>query len=164
MEKNKTLFDKTKSDLTAKGFNVVGENIDKPWGAYFLIDETQTEKFIKQFFSHIDLPSFDPKLKLSPKILVVAPEKKLSWQYHHRRREIWTVLEGPVEVVTNTTDELIPGKQYDKNDFIDISLGERHRLIGLNDWGIVAEIWIHTDPNNPSNEEDIVRVQDDFNR
>jgi hypothetical protein len=41
---------------------------------------------------------------------------------------------------------------------------ERHRLVGLNDWGIVAEIWQHTDENNPSDENDIIRVQDDFGR
>jgi hypothetical protein len=34
----------------------------------------------------------------------------------------------------------------------------------LDGWGIVAEIWRHTDVENPSNEEDIVRVQDDFGR
>jgi hypothetical protein len=28
--------------------------------------------------------------------------------------------------------------------------------------GIVAEIWQHTDLNQPSDEEDIVRLQDDF--
>ena len=42
--------------------------------------------------------------------------------------------------------------------------GERHRLIGLEGWGIVAEIWQHTDPENPSDEDDIVRLQDDFGR
>lgn len=31
-------------------------------------------------------------------------------------------------------------------------------------WGVVAEIWQHTDKDNPSNEDDIVRVQDDFGR
>jgi hypothetical protein len=41
---------------------------------------------------------------------------------------------------------------------------ERHRLIGLDSWAIVAEIWQHTDIENPSNEEDIVRIQDDFGR
>jgi len=27
-----------------------------------------------------------------------------------------------------------------------------------------AEIWQHTDKNNPSDEDDIIRVQDDFGR
>ena len=43
-------------------------------------------------------------------------------------------------------------------------LRQRHRLIGLDGWGIVAEIWRHTDAENPSDEDDIVRVQDDFGR
>jgi hypothetical protein len=42
--------------------------------------------------------------------------------------------------------------------------GERHRLVGLEDWGVIAEIWQHTDAAIPSDESDIVRVQDDFGR
>ena len=38
-----------------------------------------------------------------------------------------------------------------------------HVVIGLKDYGIVAEIWQHTD-SLPSDEDDIVRVQDDFKR
>ena len=41
---------------------------------------------------------------------------------------------------------------------------ERHRLVGLDKIGVVAEIWIHTDLNNLSDENDIVRINDDFNR
>jgi hypothetical protein len=55
-------------------------------------------------------------------------------------------------------------KIYRKGDQIKLNQGERHRLIGLEDFCLVAEIWQHTDKNNPSNEEDIVRVQDDFGR
>ena len=47
---------------------------------------------------------------------------------------------------------------------IQLKQGERHRLVGLDNWGIVAEIWQHTDAANPSDEEDIIRVQDDFGR
>jgi hypothetical protein len=42
--------------------------------------------------------------------------------------------------------------------------GERHRLIGLDDYGVIAEIWQHIDTENPSDEDDIVRVQDDYGR
>ena len=48
-------------------------------------------------------------------------------------------------------------------DQIKLRQGERHRLVGLVDYGVVAEIWQHTD-KIPSNEDDIIRVQDDFNR
>ena len=55
-------------------------------------------------------------------------------------------------------------KIYREGDQITLKQGERHRLIGLDNYGVVAEIWQHTDKNNPSDEEDIVRVQDDFGR
>ena len=47
---------------------------------------------------------------------------------------------------------------------IEIAKEERHRIIGTDKHALVAEIWIHTDKDNPSDEEDIVRVQDDFDR
>jgi hypothetical protein len=34
----------------------------------------------------------------------------------------------------------------------------------LDKQAIIAEIWQHTDAAQPSDEEDIVRVQDDFGR
>ena len=55
-------------------------------------------------------------------------------------------------------------KKDDKGDKIEIAQGERHRIIGTDEYAVVAEIWIHTDKDNPSDEDDIVRIQDDFNR
>jgi hypothetical protein len=55
-------------------------------------------------------------------------------------------------------------KIFNEGDQIILQQGERHRLIGLDDYSIVAEIWQHTDNNNLSDEEDIIRVQDDFGR
>ncbi|MFV5689514.1 cupin domain-containing protein [Flavobacterium sp. ZT3R25] len=102
--------------------------------------------------------------KLSPKILVVAPHKRLSWQFHHRRVEIWKILSGVVGVKTSFTDEEGALQKLAPDSFIQLDKGDRHRLIGLDSWGIVAEIWQHTDSENPSDEEDIVRLQDDFGR
>ena len=42
--------------------------------------------------------------------------------------------------------------------------GERQPLIGLDDYSVVAEIWQHTDATHPSDEDDIIKVQDDFGR
>jgi mannose-6-phosphate isomerase len=36
--------------------------------------------------------------------------------------------------------------------------------VGLEDYAVVAEIWQHSDADNPSDENDIVRLQDDFGR
>ena len=102
--------------------------------------------------------------KLSPKILVVAPQTRLSWQYHHRRAEIWQVISGTVGVISSFTDQETEVNRYNQGDQIVLKQGERHRLVGLEDWGVIAEIWQHTDASNPSDESDIVRVQDDFGR
>jgi quercetin dioxygenase-like cupin family protein len=69
-----------------------------------------------------------------------------------------------VGVVTSDTDEEKQQHTLYEGDIIQLKQGERHRLIGLSDWGMVAEIWQHTDAENPSNEDDIIRVQDDFGR
>jgi mannose-6-phosphate isomerase-like protein (cupin superfamily) len=105
------------------------------------------------------------KNKLSPKILVVAPGKRLSWQYHHHRSEIWKLIAGQAGVVISESDEEKELKAIAMGAIVKLKVGERHRLVGLpGGWGAVAEIWQHTDPLNPSNEDDIVRLQDDFNR
>ncbi|MEM6380230.1 MAG: phosphoheptose isomerase, partial [Bacteroidota bacterium] len=78
--------------------------------------------------------------------------------------ERWRVLEGPVGVAISETDEQPDPGVYQSDDVIVLAQGTRHRLIGLEGWGVVAEIWQHTDPNEPSDESDIVRVQDDFQR
>ena len=36
-------------------------------------------------------------------------------------------------------------KEYNEGDQIILKQGERHRLIGLNETWVVAEIWQHTD-------------------
>ncbi|MNR26736.1 Mannose-6-phosphate isomerase [compost metagenome] len=95
---------------------------------------------------------------------MVAPERRLSWQYHFRRSEIWKVIKGPVGVKISNTDIEGELKTLHDQDFIKMEIGERHRLIGLDSWGVIAEIWQHTDQNNPSDEDDIVRLQDDFGR
>jgi mannose-6-phosphate isomerase-like protein (cupin superfamily) len=101
---------------------------------------------------------------LSPKILVVAPGKRLSWQYHHRRAEIWRVIQGQAGVKRSPNDSEEELEILNVGDTITLQQGERHRLIGLDEYAVIAEIWQHTDANHPSDEDDIVRVQDDFGR
>ena len=136
----------------------------RPWGGFFVIEETESEKFGKLYFPNFSKDELNISGKLSPKILVVAPNKRLSWQFHHRRAEIWKLIGGTAAVITSETDEEKEIKHLKIGDIIQLKQGERHRLIGLDGWGIVAEIWRHTDTENPSDEEDIVRVQDDFGR
>lgn len=163
-QRKATLFATIAQKLKDQGFSIDKQDQTRPWGGFFVINEDQAQKFADTYFDGLSVDKLRISGKLSPKILVVAPEKRLSWQYHHRRAEIWKVIEGRVGVVTSDTDEEGPLKELENGSLITLKQGERHRLVGLKDWGILAEIWQHTDANNPSNEEDIVRVQDDFGR
>ncbi|MFM8963987.1 MAG: hypothetical protein ACKOGD_09120 [Sphingomonadales bacterium] len=145
-------------------FNVVASDLTRPWGGFYVIDETQAQLFSDTFFDGLDVTTLTIGGKLSPKILLVSAQQRLSWQYHNRRAEIWRVLEGPVGVVRSHTDEEGELVVHQAGEFIKLAQGERHRLIGLDTPAIIAEIWQHTDAAQPSDESDIVRVQDDFGR
>lgn len=101
---------------------------------------------------------------MSPKILVVAPFKRLSWQYHHRRSEIWRIIKGQAGVVRSNFDSEHELEIFNVGATVRLLQGERHRLVGIEDYAVIAEIWQHTDVTNPSDEKDIVRLQDDFGR
>lgn len=160
----KAIFSEVENELIHQGFAIESQDKNRPWGGFYVIDENQAQQFSKVFFDGIRLEDIMIAGKLSPKILVVAPGKRLSWQYHHRRAEIWQVVQGSVGVISSNTN--VEGKLriLKAGDEIKLEQGERHRLVGLEEWGVVAEIWQHTDPDYPSDEDDIVRVQDDFGR
>ena len=153
-----------KSHIESLGFNVVAHDFERPWGGFLVIDEARSQDFANQFFSGLDVESLRIGGILSPKILIVSPDVRLSWQYHHRRAEIWRVYKGTAGIMRSDTD--LPGELevLHEGNQVRLQQGERHRLVGLASRALVAEIWQHTDPENPSDEEDIVRVSDDFGR
>lgn len=136
----------------------------RPWGGFFVIDESHTSSFINAHFPELTADRIGRGGKLSPKILIVEPGKRLSWQYHDRREELWRVVKGPVGVITSDDDTQKPVEEISDDQIVQFGTNIRHRLVGLDNWGVVAEIWQHTDPTNPSDEDDIVRVEDDFGR
>ena len=158
------LFQQVAAKLQREGFTIAQEDQTRPWGGFFVIQEDQAQEFADTYFDGLSVEGLKISGKLSPKVLLVAPGQRLSWQYHHRRAEIWQVVEGPVGVATSDTDEQGEVKSYEVGERIVLRQGERHRLVGLDGWGVLAEIWQHTDASNPSDEDDIVRVQDDFGR
>jgi len=158
------LFQQISRELLAQGFIIDKEDSSRPWGGFFVVNENQAQLFADTFFNSLPVDDLRISGKLSPKVLVVAPNQRLSWQYHHRRAEIWQVVKGPVGVATSRTDEQGEVKSYQVGERIVLKQGERHRLVGLQQWAVLAEIWQHTDANHPSDEDDIVRVQDDFGR
>jgi mannose-6-phosphate isomerase len=158
------VFNKIRQEVEILGLTIVAEDTARPWGGFFVIDEGQLLKFKNLFFSELTIDDFQKEQKLSPKILIVKPEMRLSWQYHHRRKEVWKLIAGNGAIKRSFTDDEGEQQKLVLGEMIALAQGERHRLIGLDKWGVVAEIWLHTDPSIPSDESDIVRVQDDFSR
>ena len=151
-------------EIKGLGFEIIAKDFERPWGGFLVINESQSQEFANQFFDGIDIENLKIGGKLSPKILVLKPNSKLSWQYHDRRAEIWRVYKGEVGVSRSFDDNQKPLKKLITGDQIKLKKGERHRLIGLTDYAVLAEIWQHIDPNNPSDENDIVRLSDDYGR
>ena len=152
------------NEIKGLGFDIISKDFERPWGGFLVINESQEQEFINKFFDGIDIEFLKIGGKLSPKIIIIKPNSKLSWQYHYRRDEIWKVFKGKVGISRSHDNDQSPIIKLDEGDLIKLVKGERHRLIGLDNYAVLAEIWQHTDPNNPSDENDIVRLSDDYGR
>lgn len=132
----------------------------KPWGFTVGIQTKSIEKFIKYFFpkSQISIE------QISPRFLFINPNSQLSWQWHSRRNELWKVIKGPVGVILSENDIQTGIRVTNTGNIVVVNQMVRHRLVGLKNFAIVAEVWINLDINNPSNAEDIVRIEDSYNR
>jgi len=159
-----TLFKTIEKQILSQGLSIASFDLERPWGGFFVLEEKDAQLFSDIYFEGYDVASLRKAGKLSPKILLVKPQARLSWQYHHRRAETWRVVNGPVGVIRSFNDVENQLENCAVGKTITLKKGERHRLIGLDNWGVVAEFWQHTDAQNPSNEQDIVRLQDDYAR
>lgn len=166
MDIKQMIYERTLAEARGFGLQVLEEHssMDRPWGAYLRFSEDSLPAFYRAYWEDIDVPLPRAGQQLDPKILIVAPGLRLSLQYHHRRREHWRVLDGPVKIVIGKDRDSLKDVIYKAGDVIRLERGEWHRLVGMDGWGRVAEIWEHTDPAQPSGEDDIVRVEDDFGR
>jgi mannose-1-phosphate guanylyltransferase len=87
---------------------------------------------------------------------MVKPGKRLSLQKHLHRNEHWIVLSGTATVtVGDKTFSVHP------NESTYIKAGEIHRLANL---GKIPLTIIETQVGEYTGEDDIVRIEDDFNR
>jgi len=154
-----------KTVLAENGIRLVDEleDLDRPWGGYLVIDPQNTQQFIDTYFTESDF-NFDTNQNLQPKILMVLSDQRLSWQYHHRRAEYWRAVDSQVGYHKSHDDDQGEVQTLSAGEFVRFDTQERHRLVGLGAIGIVAEIWEHTDPTQPSDEADIVRISDDYSR
>ncbi len=166
VEKQQMVSD-IKNLMEQGGYTIVDQDDQRPWGAYLKFANNQADSFITDFFKGISPAEArlgNKDAELSPKILIVSPNQRLSWQYHERRAERWVFLtDGKFEKSYN--DDEHGAQSIEAGGSVQFTALERHRLIGrANEYSLVAEIWQHTDSNSLSDENDIVRLQDDYNR
>lgn len=89
------------------------------------------------------------------KILTINAHKRLSLQVHRFRSEIWTPVNYPIDAIVNGVSKVIlPGE----NQLVPANTV--HRLINDSDHNVqVVEIMV-----GKYDEEDITRIDDDWNR
>lgn len=164
-QSKREIVEMLRQHLEAQGFTVQEVDTARPWGAFIRVANAQADKFLDTYFADVHVPENARRGERSPKFLIVAPQQRLSWQHHDRRGEYWRLVSGQAGIYTSDTNTP-PDQMYvfEPGEAIELPQGRRHRLVGLDDWGIVAEIWIHADPSRPSDEADIHRHQDDYAR
>ncbi len=107
----------------------------RPWGTYEVLLSTENYKI---------------------KRIVVQPGKRLSLQKHFHRNEHWIVVSGTATVTVGEKVKLIR-----PNESTYIKMGEVHRL---ENQGKIPVTLIEAQVGEYTGEDDIVRLEDDFNR
>tara|TARA_R110002020_G_scaffold103223_1_gene241667 strand:- start:108 stop:455 length:348 start_codon:yes stop_codon:yes gene_type:complete len=108
---------------------------ERPWGKFEIL-----------------VDSDDCKVKR----ITVYPGGRLSYQYHYKRSEVWTVVLG---VATMTLDDKI--SDYIYGETILIPQGTKHRVENK---GLDDLVFIEVQHGSYFGEDDIVRIEDDYNR
>ncbi len=90
------------------------------------------------------------------KKIEVKPGQRLSLQYHHHRSEHWLVIDGRAQVQINgQTSELVA------RNHVQIPVLARHRVANI---GPADLIILELQQGDILDENDIVRLQDDYSR
>ena len=90
------------------------------------------------------------------KEIVVNPGQKLSYQYHLKRSEVWTIVKGGLTIILD--DEKIFRKE---GGSIKIPQGTKHRAWNETDTPVT---FIEVQTGTYFGEDDIVRLEDDYKR
>ena len=111
------------------------EREERPWGRYFVIQD---------------------EINFKLKRIEVEPGQRLSYQYHFKRSEAWTIIEGEA-IVTLDGIEI----KYTKGQTVLIPQGMKHRVENKS---TNLLIFIEVQTGSYFGEDDIVRIEDDYNR
>lgn len=118
-----------------KFLNNMKSSENRPWGFYEILLDTDYTKV---------------------KEITVNPGQRLSYQYHNKRKEYWTIVQGSATIILD--DEKVFRNQ---GESIHIPLGAKHRIINEGDSPL---IFIEVQVGEYFGEDDIVRIEDDYGR
>lgn len=108
---------------------------ERPWGKYFVLADESNYKL---------------------KRIEVNPGQRLSYQFHHHRQEFWTIVQGDAVVIL---DEKEIHLSYGENIFI--PQGAKHRIVNPTEKPL---IFIEVQTGTYFGEDDIIRLEDDYER
>ena len=111
------------------------EKEERPWGRYFVLQDEPTYKV---------------------KRIEVEPDQRLSYQYHFKRSEAWTMVLGEAVITLDGVEQT-----YKEGATILIPVGVKHRIENRSDSLVV---FIEVQTGTYFGEDDIVRIEDDYNR
>lgn len=114
----------------------MNELVQKPWGSYEVLHE-------------------DARCKV--KKLVVRPGHQLSYQFHYKRQEVWTVVQGTAEVIVGHDQSTIG-----VGTAVNIQYHVNHRLGNPSEDTELVVIEVQT--GEYLGEDDIVRLADEYGR
>ena len=118
--------------------NILSDNMEhdvRPWGEYFVLEDSDTHKV---------------------KRIEVKPGGRLSYQYHQKRSEVWTIVQGKGTITLNDEVNVIQS-----GDVIEIPQGAKHRIENR---GEEVLVFIEVQLGSYFGEDDIVRIEDDYDR
>ena len=107
----------------------------RPWGSYFVLEDAETHKV---------------------KRIEVKPKGRLSYQYHYKRSEVWTMVKG--EAIVTLDGKRIP---LNAGEVIEIPREAKHRIMNI---GEETLIFVEVQLGTYFGEDDIIRLEDDYNR
>ena len=90
------------------------------------------------------------------KRIIVKPEQRLSYQYHHKRTEHWVIVQGDAIVTLDDKEHI-----FTEGMVVEIPVGTKHRVENKFDKNL---IFIETQTGTYFGEDDIVRIEDDYGR
>ena len=111
------------------------ETEERPWGRYFVLHDEANYKL---------------------KRIEVETNQRLSYQFHYKRSEAWTIVAGEATVTLDGED-----KVFKTGETVIIPVTTKHRVAN---YGKELLVFIEVQTGTYFGEDDIVRLEDDYKR